>query len=238
MATILVLEDDTDLRGEICEALEDDGFSVHGFGSVKAFTPQFNRSEPDLLILDLGLPDGKGSDVIRTVRAQSDVGILVLSGRQDEADRIIALEYGADDFVVKPCSPRELLARINAILRRTKPAALDAEAGPKEYVFNGFTLDLWAMELHDPEGDVVSLTTAEFELLSIFAQRPQRAMTREQLTDLLRGDEWAGYDRAIDGLVSRLRKKISGGASESQLLKTIHGTGYIFTASVDTRRGP
>lgn len=233
MQRILVLEDDSDLRAEICEALEEEGFSARGCGTVKSFSVERARFEPDLVLLDLGLPDGKGSHVIRDLRSTSDVGILVLSGRQDEADRIIALEYGADDFVVKPCSPREILARINAILRRTALTAQDRlTSGPQRIEFDGYTLNMAAMELRNPDGEIVSLTTAEFELLSAFVQRPQRVLSRQQLTDILHGDRWAGYDRAIDGLVSRIRKKIPGKTAESQPLKTIHGTGYIFTASI------
>lgn len=237
MQRVLVLEDDADLRIEICEALEDEGFGVTGFGTIKRFTTHFARVEPDLVILDLGLPDGKGTQVIRDVRERSDIGILVLSGRTDEADRIIALEYGADDFVVKPCSPREILARIGAILRRTKPEDSGTALGtPEEVVFDGYRLNPAAMELWNPEGDIIPLTTAEFQLLNLFVQRPQRVLSRVQLTDLLHGDGWAGYDRAIDGLVSRLRKKIPGRSSDSQPLKTIHGSGYILAASVERCR--
>lgn len=235
MQSILVLEDDIDLRLEICEALEDDGFHASGVGTIKNFRTKFAHSTPDLVLMDLGLPDGKGSQVIRELREKSSVGILVLSGRKDEADRIIALEYGADDFVVKPCSPREILARINAILRRTKPDITDTRSGDLQRVeFQGYQFNLAAMELRNPVGEIIPLTTAEFELLNVFIQRPQRVLSRQQLTDLLHGDDWSGYDRAIDGLVSRLRKKIPGGCAESQPLKTIHGTGYIFAANISS----
>lgn len=235
MHRILVLEDDVDLRAEICEGLEDEGFSVQGCGTIKSFRIQNAQFEPHLVLLDLGLPDGKGSDVIRDLREKSRVGILVLSGRQDEADRIIALEYGADDFVVKPCSPREILARVTAILRRTDPGPDHRiGGGPKCVEFDGYMLNMASMELRNPQGENVSLTTAEFELLSAFVQRPQRVLSRRQLTDILRGDGWSGYDRAIDGLVSRIRKKIPGSSTDTQPLKTIHGTGYIFTASISS----
>lgn len=233
MQNILVLEDDADLRMEICEALEDEGFAVHGFGTIKSFQMQLQRHMPDLVLMDLGLPDGRGADVIRELRAKSDVGVLVISGRQDEADRIIALEYGADDFVVKPCSPREILARSHAILRRTHRFVQPADNGaPRHIAFDGYLLDMHAMELRDPAGAPISLTTSEFELLNVFVERPRRVLSRQQLTDLLRGEDWSGYDRAIDGLVSRLRKKIPGQGGETQPLKTVHGSGYIFTPSV------
>lgn len=233
MLNVLVLEDDADLRVEICDALSEDGLSVHGYGTVQSFMTQFSRSQPDIVVMDLGLPDGKGSDVIRELRSKSDVGILVLSGRRDEADRIIALEYGADDFVVKPCSPRELLARITAISRRTSHKMRDdAGYGPQQVEFAGYALNLASMELRNPEGIVISLTTAEFDLLNLFVQRPQRVLTRQQITELLRGEDWSGYDRAIDGLVSRLRKKIPSTEHEEHPLKTIHGTGYLFAADI------
>ncbi len=234
MLNVLVLEDDTDLRVEICDALDEEGLSVHGFGTIQSFLIQFSRSEPDIVLLDLGLPDGKGSDLIRELRAKSDVGILVLSGRRGEADRIIALEYGADDFVVKPCSPRELLARISAISRRKRPkqATVEMMLGPQQLEFEGFSLNLTSMILRNSEGTEIPLTTAEFELLSLFAQHPQRVLTRQQITEQLRGENWSGYDRAIDGLISRLRKKIFDPLSDTKPLKTIHGTGYIFSAHV------
>lgn len=237
MQRILVLEDDAELRLEICETLEDEGFSVNGFGTVKSFMMQFARMEPDLVMMDLGLPDGKGSQVIRDLREISSVGILVLSGRREEADRIIALEYGADDFVVKPCSPREILARISAILRRTRPEiASSASCERKEVQFDGYSLNLAAMELRSPDGTIIGLTTAEFQLLNLFVQRPQRVLSRQQLTDLLHGDGWSGYDRAIDGLVSRLRKKIPGRCNDTQPLKTVHGMGYMLAAHVSLRK--
>lgn len=235
MPSILILEDDIDLRSEICEAIEDDGFRAFGVGTIKSFRTEFARSNPDFILMDMGLPDGKGSQVIREIREKSNVGILVLSGRRDEADRIIALEYGADDFVVKPCSPREILARINAILRRTTPESGNSRSSdPKNMEFQGYVLNLAAMELRNPEGEVIPLTTAEFELLNVFIRRPQRVLSRQQLTDLMHGEGWSGYDRAIDGLVSRLRKKIPGNCNESQPLKTIHGTGYIFAANISS----
>lgn len=230
---LIVLEDDTALRSEIVEAFEDDGFSICAGGTVSWFWTEYARFDPDLIVLDLNLPDGRGGEIIRKVRAKSDVGILVLSGKKDEADRVIALEFGADDFVVKPCGPRELTARVNAILRRStsSPPAVDDQAG-QIVEFGGFTLDLMAMELKDPDGEDLRLTTTEFSLLRLFIERPQRVLSRNQLLDLLRGEDWAGYDRTIDGLVSRLRRKLSPKDCEVQFLKTVHGAGYVFTQPV------
>ena len=234
MRKLLVLEDDADLRSEIAESLEDSGFSVRQCGTVGQFWTEYRRFEPDLALLDLKLPDGRGIDVIRELRAKSNLGILVLSGERDEADRVIALEFGADDFVVKPCGPRELLARANAILRRSASDAIAPTQGHafQTAEFGGFTLDFAAMELRNPDGDLLPLTTTEFELLRLFIERPQRVMSRNQLLDLLHGEHWAGYDRTIDGLVSRLRRKLTSEHSELTFLKTVHGAGYVFTHTV------
>lgn len=231
MHKILILEDDAALRAETAEALEDEGFLVRTSGTVAAFWTEFARFGPELVILDLTLPDGRGSDVVRAVREKSTIGTLVLSGRQAEADRVIALEFGADDYVVKPCSRRELAARANAILRRSVVADRAPRDAGRLVSFAGYNLDLAAMALCGPDGAQVPLTAAEFNLLRVFVQRPLHVMSRDQLTDLARGSDWAGYDRAIDGLVSRLRKKIKS-LDGAPLVKTVHGAGYVFTAEV------
>lgn len=229
---IVLVEDDAALRAEILEVLEEDNFDVRGCGTIASFWTEYMRFEPDLVVVDLNLPDGRGNDLIRELRAKSRVGILVLSGRQEEADRIIALEFGADDFVQKPCGPRELIARANAILRRSAPPAHQDKGECRAASFAGYRLDYWTMQLESPEGEVMTLTTAEFDLLCVFIERSQRVLSREQLLDLLRGEGWAGYNRTVDGLVSRLRKKMPGTSEIPQLLKTVHGTGYMLACPV------
>ncbi|MEM1161094.1 MAG: response regulator transcription factor [Pseudomonadota bacterium] len=231
MSKVLILEDDADLRAELHEALEDEAFEVRTAGTIAEFWQTFQVMLPAVAILDMNLPDGRGRDVVRQLRSQSQVGILVLSGQRDEADRVIALELGADDFVTKPCGPRELAARLNAILRRTEQAA-PSPSKRRCASFAGHRLDLMSMELRAPGGEVLPLTTAEFQLLQVFVERPQRVLSRDQLLDLMRGQDWAGYDRTVDGLVSRLRKKIRQEASSAPVLKTVHGSGYMFTPSV------
>ncbi len=234
MKKILLLEDDADLRCEIAEALADEMFSVRHCGTVVSFWVEYRRFAPDLVVVDLTLPDGRGRDVVREVHADPGVGVVVLSGQREETDRIIALELGADDFVVKPCGPRELVARINAILRRIDASANSGTTTATERLsFSGYSLNIASMELHDPEGAPLPLTTAEFQLLRVFAERPNRVLSRDQLLDLLRGENWAGYDRTIDGLVSRLRKKIGAPEANSPIFKTVHGAGYMFTPRID-----
>lgn len=249
MKTVLLLEDDEDLRGEMTEALTDAHFRVGEAGTVKAFWETYRKMEPDVVVLDMSLPDGRGMEVARDLRRESDIAILFLSGMNDEIDRIVGLELGADDFVRKPCSPRELTARINSILRRARPSpslaltkpelpaqpgAPDETASGEILTFEGFSMNLPAMELYDSEGDQISLTTAEFDLLKVLVERPRRVLTRDILLDLLRGENWAGYDRTIDGLVSRLRKKLSTKDAPCQFLKTVRGAGYMFTAKTET----
>lgn len=249
MKTVLMLEDDEDLRSEMVEALSHAHFKVGEAGTVKAFWEAYREIEPDVVVLDMSLPDGRGMEVARDLRRESDIAILFLSGLNDEIDRIVGLELGADDFVRKPCSPRELTARINGILRRTRqstsrvPAKIKRtetsatrnEAATGEILaFEGFSMNLPAMELYDAEGDQIALTTAEFDLLKVLAERPRRVVTRDTLLDLLRGENWAGYDRTIDGLVSRLRKKLSTDHVPCTFLKTVRGVGYMFAAKIET----
>jgi len=241
MRRILILEDDREFRSELAEALEAAPFEVEEAGTVAEYWEKHNANPPHVALLDMSLPDGRGMEVARDIRRASDIAILFLSGMDDEIDRIVALEVGADDFVRKPCNPRELIARINAVLRRggptpaTGPGSPAPDAGGKHDTrrFEGFTLDLAAMELHGPDGEQVSLTTAEFDLLKIFAERPRRVLSRDTLLDLLRGHDWAGYDRTVDGLVSRLRKKLSVDGTPCPFLKTVRGAGYILSTGVE-----
>ncbi len=249
MKTVLMLEDDEDLRSETVEALEDARFRVAEAATVKEFWGRYREVQPDVVILDMSLPDGRGMEVARDLRRESDVAILFLSGMNDEIDRIVGLELGADDFVRKPCSPRELTARINSVLRRSRPAR-ELQSMPVEAVspaaqeepvtvgeivrFEGFRINLPAMELYDSLDQQIVLTTAEFDLLKVLVERPRRVLTRDILLDLLRGENWAGYDRTIDGLVSRLRKKLSTDNEPCGFLKTVRGAGYMFTAHTET----
>jgi len=236
---ILIVEDDAELRGELAEALEDAAFEVDEAGSLAEFWATYAARMPTVVVLDMTLPDGRGLEIAMELRKTSQIPILFLSGRNDEIDRIVGLELGADDFINKPCSPRELIARINAILRRVKAAPAPAvptgqnDSGPGGMVrFDGFALDMPAMELSAPDGSAIPLTTAEFDLLRIFVDAPQRVLSRDHLLDALRGADWAGYDRTIDGLVSRLRRKLASDDRPGPMIKTVRGAGYMFCAPV------
>lgn len=235
MQHIIVLEDDPDLRSEIIETLEDE-FRLTGCGDIASLWHTFKREKPALVVVDLGLPDGRGSDVIRNLREISRVvGILVLSGDQSEFERVVCLELGADDYLTKPCSPRELIARVHAIIRRVNSS--EAELSAQSIVeFCDYSVNLDAMEVRDAYNAPLALTTSEFGLLRVLVQHPKEVMSRGQLVGHLRGEGWVGYDRSIDGLVYRLRKKLDANSNADQLLKTVHGSGYVFTPDVTFRQ--
>ena len=182
--------------------------------------------EPDLVVLDIMLPGEDGLSICRRLRASSRVPILMLTAKGEDVDRIIGLEMGADDYLPKPFNPRELVARIRAILRRTEPAPIESR---RFMVNDALHVDLDKREVADGNGNALSLTSAEFELLGCFLTRPNRVLSREQLMDWTRGRQADPLDRTIDVQVSRLRKKIE---RDGELIKTVRSAGYIFTGSV------
>ena len=235
--TILILDDDAAALDEICEALADDGYDTIVVGTASELRTEIGKREIDLFILDLVLPDGSGLSLAADIRRKSDVGIIMVTGKSGETDRVVGLEIGADDYITKPFSPRELLARVRALLRRTKgttysSARTSGRGQPDMVEFGDWKLDLAAHHLLSPGGEEVFLTTAEFELLQVFVESPNRVHSRDYLLDSIHGREWAGYDRGIDGLVSRLRKKLKTSDSEPQLIKTVRGAGYMFAGKM------
>jgi len=190
------------------------------------------RGPVDLVVLDIMLPGEDGLAICRRIAGPDGPAIIVLSAMGEETDRIVGLELGADDYLPKPCNPRELLARIRAVLRRRQePRAADGELGAG-CAFAGWRLDLVRRELRSPQGVVVNLSSGEFSLLRAFVERPQRVLTRDRLLDLARGPDTEAYDRAIDVQISRLRKKLDDGSGGQELIRTIRNEGYVFTAKV------
>jgi DNA-binding response OmpR family regulator len=223
---------------EVKEALLDEGFFTLSAENIQVFEDLRGLHIIDLFLIDLNLPDGNGLTLARETRAESDVVIVIVSGKTSEVDRVVGLEIGADDYITKPFSPRELVARVKSVLRRTHgntwpSTASDSGEGIAEFL--DWTLDLGSRHLRQNDGTGVELTTAEFDLLKAFVESPNRVLSRDFLLNQLHGLDWTGYDRGVDGLISRLRKKIRQPAQPVPLIKTVRGVGYMFTASVKNR---
>ncbi|WP_421341695.1 response regulator [Aeromonas veronii] len=230
---ILVVDDHSEIRDLLKRFLEQHGLRVSCARDGKEMKRLLEEREFDLLVLDLMMPGEDGLTLCRELRVKSNLPIIMLTAMGEETDRIIGLEMGADDYLAKPFNPRELLARIKAVMRRTQadtqPAA---ETLTRDLRFDRWLLDVNRRELVDEDGVGLSLSTAEFDLLKVFLERPQRVLSRDQLLDLARGREAVAFDRAIDTLVSRLRRKLERDSKNPELIKTIWGGGYMFSADV------
>lgn len=230
---ILVVDDHSEIRDLLKRFLEQHGMRVSCARDGKEMKRLLDEREFDLLVLDLMMPGEDGLTLCRELRVKSRLPIIMLTAMGEETDRIIGLEMGADDYLAKPFNPRELLARIKAVMRRTQAEIPPVpEALTRDLRFDRWLLDINRRELVDEEGVGMSLSTAEFDLLKVFLERPQRVLSRDQLLDLARGREAVAFDRAIDTLVSRLRRKLERDPKNPELIKTIWGGGYLFAADV------
>ena len=231
---ILVVDDDAEIRALLREYLQKQGYRVTALADGKALRAAIETSRPDVVVLDLMMPGEDGLSLCRGLRARSDVPIIMLTARGEETDRIVGLEMGADDYLAKPFNPRELLARIKSVLRRARSVPVNLkqpDAG--SYRFAGWTLDVATRNLAAPDRVVVPLGGAEFRLLRIFLDHPNRVLTRDQLIDFMLSRDAAPFDRAIDVQVSRLRHRLREDAKEPAIIKTVRGQGYVFAAHVD-----
>ena len=229
---ILVVDDDAELRELLSGYLAGFGMQVIAVGDGKAMRRVLAAEAIDMVVLDLMLPGEDGLSLCRGLRAESPLPVLMLTARGEAADRVLGLELGADDYMVKPFEPRELVARLNSILRRTRGEQATSRAGDNQIAFEGWRLDTVLRQLHAPDGLVVPLSNAEFRLLWTFLERPRRVLSREFLLDTARGRAIEVFDRSIDLLVSRLRQKLGDDPKEPQLIKTVRGEGYLFDAKV------
>ncbi|MFM4712462.1 response regulator [Aeromonas veronii] len=230
---ILVVDDHSEIRDLLKRFLEQHGLRVSCARDGKEMKRLLEEREFDLLVLDLMMPGEDGLTLCRELRVKSNLPIIMLTAMGEETDRIIGLEMGADDYLAKPFNPRELLARIKAVMRRTQAETQPAaETLTRDLRFDRWLLDVNRRELVDEDGVGLSLSTAEFDLLKVFLERPQRVLSRDQLLDLARGREAVAFDRAIDTLVSRLRRKLERDPKNPDLIKTIWGGGYMFSADV------
>ncbi len=229
---VLVVDDDAEIRALLGEYLERNGFRVSLATDGREMRRALEASQPDIVVLDVMLRGEDGLALCRDLRAASTLPVIMVTARVDEIDRIIGLEMGADDYLPKPFNPRELLARIKSILRRTRtlpPTRADA----RRVRFAGWLLDLVARQLIAPDGLVIALSSAEFRLLSVFVEHPNRVLQRSQLMDLTVGRDGTPFDRSIDVQVSRLRTRLRDDAREPRLIKTVRSEGYVLAVPVE-----
>ena len=229
---ILVIDDDQDIRELLARYLERQHFRVTAVRDAREARRIWPTMSFELVVLDLMLPGEGGLDFARWLRGESDVPLVMLTALGEENDRIIGLELGADDYLAKPFNPRELLARLRAVLRRTGEGAEPRELGAKSLHFAGWTLESNRRRLLDPTGAEVVLTGGEYDLLVVLLDRANKVVTREMLLELLRGRPAGPFDRAIDVAISRLRRKLEDDGRRAQLIKTVRGGGYVLAAEV------
>jgi two-component system, OmpR family, response regulator len=229
---ILIVEDDAEIAGLVATFLERSGFRTTHLASGKAVSNIMAEDPPDLVLLDLLLPGEDGLSIARRIRRTHPTPIIMLTAMSEERDRIQGLDLGADDYVTKPFSARELVSRVRAVLRRSEPQMNERRGKPVHYSFAGWGLDVRKRELFDPTAVRVELTSAEFELLRTFCDYPGTVMGRDQLAKLAQGRRVEPYDRSVDTLISRLRSKIEPEVTSPSMIKTVRYSGYVFTPAV------
>jgi two-component system OmpR family response regulator len=229
---ILVVDDDPELRDLLREYLTSQGFAVSVLHDGDGLQARLERERPALIVLDLMMPKVDGLTALRNLRAKNDdIPVILLTARSDEIDRIVGLEIGADDYLGKPFNPRELLARIRAILRRKGSEPQDGD-GARRFHFSGWTLDVGLRQVLSPEGARIAITGAEFDLLHALCLRPGRVLSRDQLLDLTQGRAAGPFERSIDVLVSRIRQKIERDPRNPEIIRTIRSGGYLFAPEI------
>jgi two-component system OmpR family response regulator len=228
---ILVVDDDSQLREQVVSYLQEHGYLLHAAENGAAMERVLAAAPIDLVILDVMMPGEDGLSICRRLAEDGGPAIVMVSAMGDEIDRVLGLELGADDYLAKPCSPRELLARVRAVFRRLDESRTGASRKGKTYYFLGFVVDTLRRQLRAPNGTTILLTGGEFSLLSAFLENPQRILSRDQLLELARGTQTEVFDRAVDVQISRLRRKLHA-CVEGEIIKTYRGAGYLFDAKV------
>ena len=235
---ILVVDDEASVRELLRDCFEMEGFSVCEAVNGHEITSHLAQGSVDLITLDINLGGENGFDLVREIRAERNVPIIMITGKGDTIDRVVGLELGADDYIAKPFELREVVARVRAVLRRYHNVvdavpSPNAASGPDElYKFDEFVLSVPHRQLKSKDGTIHQLTTSEFDLLVTFVRRPSHVLSRDNIMDLLKGHEWAPTDRSIDALVVRLRRKIEPEPTAPTFIKTVRGVGYVFAADV------
>jgi two-component system OmpR family response regulator len=228
---ILLVDDETILREPLAEYLTRQGFVVREAESAAAARSKLITFTPDLVLLDIMMPGEDGLSLCRHLIESRDLPVILLTAKTEPTDRIVGLEIGADDYVIKPFEPRELVARIRSVLRRAQRAPAPAEETAL-YTFEGWTLDPLKRKLIDSEGAMIAISTAEFRLLRAFLDHPRQVLDRDRLLDLVQGREAHMFDRAVDNQVSRLRRKIEADTRHPEIIQTVRGGGYRLAADV------
>ncbi len=235
---ILLVDDDPRVGSLLQQFLAGEGYRVEIARTAVETEEKLADQPPDLLLLEVMIPDASGLEIARSLRRDSDIPIIMLSGKSDPLDKVMGLENGADDYITKPFDQRELLARVRSVLRRSgqRQALQAGEAGPRNGCvvahFEGWTLDLRTRDLYAPDGSWVHLTSYEFRLLAAMVSEPNQTFDRNRILMTLADRDWSPRDRSIDVLVSKLRKKIEADPKRPRLIKTVRGTGYLFAARV------
>jgi two-component system, OmpR family, response regulator len=230
---VLLVEDDPEIRKLVSQFLQSNGLRVATSADGREMDQTLKDNRIDLLVLDIMLPGEDGLSICRRLRGSSNLPVIMLTAKGEDIDRIIGLEIGADDYLTKPFNPRELLARIRAVLRRGANDSVTESRGDSILIFEGWRLDPNIRQLHDPDGARVALTGAEFDLLFVFCERPRRVLSRDQLIDLTQGRSATPFERSIDVLVSRLRQKMEKEPKDPRLIQTIRSGGYMFSPVVE-----
>jgi two-component system OmpR family response regulator len=230
---ILIVDDDAEIRTLLVRYLEKNELRATAVGDGRAMWQALDAAVFDLIVLDLMLPGDDGLTLCRDLRARSDIPVVMLTARGEETDRVVGLEMGADDYLAKPFSARELLARIKSVLRRTRSLPPNLRADDDSRIrFGDWTLDTQQRRLIAADGEVTALSGAEYRLLRIFVEHPNRVLNRDQLVELTQGREAEALDRSIDVQVSRLRHRLGDDPREPAIIKTVRGEGYVLSASV------
>ena len=227
-AHIVVVDDDADVRGAVSEYLRRNGLAVSEADGGAALRAIMAERPIDLAVLDVNMPGDDGLTLAREIRASGEAGIIMLTARSDDVDRIVGLEIGADDYITKPYNPRELLARVRSVLRRASRGGAEPATMGREVQMGKCRLNLDTRRLYEADGSDVPLTAMEFDLLKCFAEHPRRVLSRDQLLDLAHSKEMEPFDRSIDTRITRIRRKIERDPTKPECIKTVRAAGYVF----------
>jgi DNA-binding response OmpR family regulator len=230
--SILIVDDDPGLRETLDDFLSAEGYAIRQSSNVTEARAAIAAAGPDLILLDINMPGGDGLTLAAELRAKTLLPIIILSGKGSMVDKVVGLEVGADDYVAKPFELRELLARVRAVLRRAKLVTAVPLEGLRQAHFDAFVLTPSRRDLSTASGEHIDLTGAEYNLAALFVDRPNRVLTREAVGEATHKDDWEAFDRSVDTLVSRLRRKLTRHATQPNLIQTVRGEGYVLACAV------